>query len=102
MLVQLGYFYTLYDSTEISQVDTRNAREYGKEAEKANEDRPQSLRSLLVPLPINTPCPFPWLMSEYDGGTFRCTVCAKEFLSKDEADRHFSDSHADERTNVME
>ena len=32
-----GYFYTLYDSTEISQVDTRNAGEYGKEAEKANE-----------------------------------------------------------------
>jgi hypothetical protein len=46
VLVQLGYFYTLYDSTEISQVDTRNAGEYGKEAEKANEDRPQSLRSL--------------------------------------------------------
>jgi hypothetical protein len=41
-------------------------------------------------------------MSEYDGGTFRCIVCAKEFLSKDEADRHFSDSHADEKTNVME
>ena len=32
-----GYFYNLYDSTEISQVDTRNAGEYGKEAEKANE-----------------------------------------------------------------
>jgi hypothetical protein len=30
-------FYTLYDSTEISQVDTRVAGEYGKEAEKANE-----------------------------------------------------------------
>jgi hypothetical protein len=37
VLVQLGYFYTLYDSTEISQVNTRNAGEYGKEAEKANE-----------------------------------------------------------------
>jgi hypothetical protein len=29
-------FYTLYDSTEISQVDTRHAGEYGKEAQKAN------------------------------------------------------------------
>jgi hypothetical protein len=29
-------------------------------------------------------------MSEYEGGTFRCTICAKEFLSKAEADRHFS------------
>jgi hypothetical protein len=36
VLVQLDYFYTLYDSTEI-WVDTRNAGEYGKEAEKANE-----------------------------------------------------------------
>ena len=35
-LVQLGYFYTLYGSTEISQVDTRNAGEYG-EAQKATE-----------------------------------------------------------------
>ena len=41
-------------------------------------------------------------MSEYEGGTFRCTVCAKEFLSKDEADRHFSDAHSEEKTNVME
>jgi hypothetical protein len=37
VLVQLGYFYTLYGSTEISQVDTRNAGEYGEEAQKANE-----------------------------------------------------------------
>ena len=31
-------------------------------------------------------------------GTSR--VCAKEFLSKDEAD--FSDAHSEEKTNVME
>jgi hypothetical protein len=31
-----------------------------------------------------------------------CTVCAKEFLSKDEADRHFSDTHSEEKTDAME
>ena len=31
-------------------------------------------------------------MSEYEAGTLDATVCAKEFLSKDEADRHFSGS----------
>ncbi len=41
-------------------------------------------------------------MSEYEGGTFRCTICAKEFILKDEADRHFSEDHSEERTNVME
>jgi hypothetical protein len=30
-------FYTLYDSTEIPQVNIRNVRECGKVAEKANE-----------------------------------------------------------------
>ena len=41
-------------------------------------------------------------MSEYEGGTFRCTICAKEFILKDEADRHFSEAHSEERTNVIE
>jgi hypothetical protein len=41
-------------------------------------------------------------MSEYEAGTFRCTVCAKEFLSKDEADRHFLEVHSNEKTKVME
>ena len=45
---------------------------------------------------------FAYTMSEYEGGTFRCTICAKEFLSKAEADRHFSDAHYEEKTNVME
>ena len=40
-------------------------------------------------------------MSEYEGGTFRCTVCAKEFLSKDEADRHFSDTHSEEKIDAI-
>jgi hypothetical protein len=39
-------------------------------------------------------------MSKYEAGTFRCTVCAKEFLSKNEADRH-SEVHSNEKTNVM-
>jgi hypothetical protein len=37
-----------------------------------------------------------------EGGTFRCTVCVKEFFSKDEADRHFSDNYSEERTDAME
>jgi DNA-directed RNA polymerase subunit RPC12/RpoP len=41
-------------------------------------------------------------MSEYEGGTYRCAICAKEFLLKDEADRHFSEVHSEERTYVME
>jgi hypothetical protein len=41
-------------------------------------------------------------MSEYEEGTFRCTICAKEFILKDEVDRHFSEAHSKERTNVME
>ena len=35
-------------------------------------------------------------MSECEGGTFRCTVCTKEFILKDEADRHFSEAHSEE------
>jgi hypothetical protein len=45
---------------------------------------------------------FAYTMSEYEGGTFRCTICAKEFISKAEADRHFSDTHSEEKTSVME
>ena len=34
-------------------------------------------------------------MSEYESGTFRCRDCAKEFLTKDEADRHHIEHHSD-------
>jgi len=34
-------------------------------------------------------------MSEYESGTFRCMYCAKEFLTKDEADRHYVEHHSD-------
>jgi len=33
-------------------------------------------------------------MSEYESGTFRCTDCAKEFLTKEEADRHYVEYHS--------
>jgi hypothetical protein len=33
-------------------------------------------------------------MSEYESGTFRCRDCAKEFLTKEEADRHHRDHHS--------
>ena len=34
-------------------------------------------------------------MSEYESGTFRCRDCAMEFLTKEEADRHYNEHHAD-------
>ena len=34
-------------------------------------------------------------MSEYESGTFRCRDCAKEFLTKEEADRHHREHHSD-------
>ncbi len=42
------------------------------------------------------------IISEYERGTFRCTVCAKEFISRDEADIHFSDTHSEEKSTQME
>jgi hypothetical protein len=56
----------------------------------------------IQPLLLNTSISHHLTMSEYDEGTFRCTICAKEFLSKDEADKHFMDAHSGEKTNVME
>ena len=41
-------------------------------------------------------------MSEYNQVTFRCTICAKEFLSKYDADRLISEAHSEEKTHVME
>ncbi|HJY09346.1 MAG TPA: hypothetical protein VJ250_00230 [Nitrososphaeraceae archaeon] len=56
----------------------------------------------IQPLLLNSSISLHLTMSEYDEGTFRCTICAKEFLSKDEADKHFMDAHSGEKTNVME
>jgi hypothetical protein len=41
-------------------------------------------------------------MSEYESGTFRCTECAKEFLTKAEADRHYQEEHGEEELRVGE
>jgi hypothetical protein len=41
-------------------------------------------------------------MSEYESGTFRCTDCGKEFLTKQEAEKHYKKTHSDEITHTME
>jgi hypothetical protein len=41
-------------------------------------------------------------MSDYDAGTFRCRYCAKEFLTKEDAERHYQNTHSDETTHAME
>ena len=41
-------------------------------------------------------------MSEYELGTFRCKYCAKEFLTKDDSDRHYLEVHAEEETTLLE
>jgi ribosomal protein L31 len=41
-------------------------------------------------------------MSEYEGGTFRCKNCGKEFLTKSDADKHYEMNHSDEVTKAME
>jgi hypothetical protein len=40
-------------------------------------------------------------MSEYVEGTFRCSICAKEFLSRDETKKHIKDTHDKEVTRVV-
>jgi hypothetical protein len=47
--------------------------------------------NFILSVPVNVCC----RMSEYESGTFRCKDCAKEFLTKDEADRHNSEHHSD-------
>jgi hypothetical protein len=41
-------------------------------------------------------------MSEYEAGTFRCKDCAKEFLTKEEADNHYREEHGEEELHVGE
>jgi tRNA(Ile2) C34 agmatinyltransferase TiaS len=41
-------------------------------------------------------------LSEYEGGTFRCRVCGKEFLTRGEGDRHYREVHDNERTEIGE
>jgi hypothetical protein len=41
-------------------------------------------------------------MPEYVEGTFRCSICAKEFLTMNETKKHIKDTHAGEVTLVVE
>jgi hypothetical protein len=41
-------------------------------------------------------------MPEYVEGTFRCSICAKEFLTRDETKKHIEDTHDEEVTVVTE
>ena len=41
-------------------------------------------------------------MPDYVGGTFRCSICAKEFLTMNDTKNHIKDTHADEVTVVVE
>lgn len=36
------------------------------------------------------------LQSEYESGTFRCSICAREFLTKNDADEHYKSRHEGE------
>ena len=40
-------------------------------------------------------------MSEYVEGTFRCSICAKEFLNRDATNKHIKDTHDKEVTKVV-
>jgi hypothetical protein len=41
-------------------------------------------------------------MWEYESGAFRCTCCANEFLTKDEAKKHYKLTHLEEETHAVE
>jgi hypothetical protein len=41
-------------------------------------------------------------MSEYESGTFRCKVCEKEYLTKEEGDMHFRAQHMAKNKIVIE
>lgn len=40
--------------------------------------------------------------SEYELGTFRCTTCAKEFITKEDADKHHHETHKQESVHANE
>ena len=41
-------------------------------------------------------------VSEYEGGTFRCKICGKEFLTKFEGDSHYKEEHDEDHADVGE
>jgi uncharacterized C2H2 Zn-finger protein len=38
----------------------------------------------------------------YESGTLRCSRCPREFLTKDEAERHNKQTHLEEKTHAVE
>jgi hypothetical protein len=42
------------------------------------------------------------IVSEYEGGTFRCKICGKEFLTKHEGDSHYKKVHDEEGADIGE
>jgi hypothetical protein len=39
---------------------------------------------------------------DYDAGTLRCQICAKEFISRSEAEEHYKEVHSKEITSIGE
>jgi hypothetical protein len=39
---------------------------------------------------------------DYDAGTLRCHICAREFISRAEAEEHYKDVHSKEITSIGE
>ena len=40
-------------------------------------------------------------MSDYVGGTFRCKICAKEFLTKEDSDLHYKENHSNDNQTIL-
>ncbi|MGA8842726.1 MAG: hypothetical protein WB511_04015 [Nitrososphaeraceae archaeon] len=39
---------------------------------------------------------------DYDAGTLRCRICAKEFFTREEVEKHYKETHSEEMTSVGE
>lgn len=43
-----------------------------------------------------------YMTYDYDAGTLRCHICAREFISRTEAEEHYKDVHSKEITSIGE
>ena len=43
-----------------------------------------------------------YMTYDYDAGTLRCHICAREFISRAEAEEHYKDVHSKEITSIGE
>jgi hypothetical protein len=43
-----------------------------------------------------------YMTYDYDAGTLRCNICAREFISRAEAEEHYKDAHSKEITSIGE